>query len=179
MLKLTEDEFEAGLDAIKHHGYSDFFPTPPEFDVVVKSWAGFKKYLADLDLDGYKAYRPSLELSAPKSVINLRRVTLLHPLDLIIFTSIIRILRDDIEAARIDEDESRVFSFRAKGAGSKALYKGHPSHPEFAEEVLKRAKKNGKGWMVLADIADFYYRLYNTEYATRWKQLLRRRGRSS
>jgi len=73
MLKLTEVELEAGLDAIKHHGYSDFFPTPPEFDVVVKSWPGFKKYLADLDLDEYKAYRPSLELSAPKSVINLRR----------------------------------------------------------------------------------------------------------
>jgi hypothetical protein len=160
MLKLTEDELEAGLNAIKHHEYSDFFPTPPEFDVVIKSWTGFKKYLADLDLDEYKAYRPSLELSAPKSVINLRRVTLLHPFDLIVFTSIVRILRDDIEAARIKESENRVFSFRANGAGTKALYKGRPSHPEFAEEVLKRSKKNAKGWMVLADIADFYYRLY-------------------
>ena len=155
-----EDELEAGLNAIKHHGYSDFFPMPPEFDVVVNSWSAFKTYLADQDLDEYKAYRPSLELSAPKSVINLRRVTLLHPFDLIVFTSIVKILRDDIEAARIEESENRVFSFRAKGAGTKALYKGRPSHPEFAEEVLKRSKKNGKGWMVLADIADFYYRLY-------------------
>ena len=110
MLKLMEDELEAGLNAIKHHGYSDFFPMPPEFDVVVNSWSAFKTYLADQDLDEYKAYRPSLELSAPKSVINLRRVTLLHPFDLIVFTSIVRILPDDIEAARIDESENRIFS---------------------------------------------------------------------
>jgi hypothetical protein len=159
MLKLTEDELDAGLTAIKYHGYSDFFPTPPEFDVLVNSWPQFKKYLADVDLDEYKAYRPSLELSAPKSVINLRRVTLLHPLDLIIFTSIVRLLRDDIEAARIDESEHCVFSFRSSSAGTEGLYKSRPSHPEFAEEVLARAKKN-QGWMVLADIADFYYRIY-------------------
>jgi len=179
MLKLTEVELEAGLDAIKHHGYSDFFPTPPEFDVVVKSWPGFKKYLADLDLDEYKAYRPSLELSAPKSVINLRRVTLLHPFDLIVFTSIVKILRDDIEAARIEESENRVFSFRAKGAGTKALYKGRPSHPEFAEEVLKRSKKNGKGGWYWPTSLTFITGYTSIEYATQWKQQLRPRGKLS
>src|SRR5207248_6001561 len=102
MLKLSESELDAGLAAIQYHGYSDFFPEPPEFEVLVKSWSQFKKYLADLDLDEYKAYRPSLELSAPKSVINLRRVTLLHPFDLVIFTSIVRVLRDDISKARIE-----------------------------------------------------------------------------
>ncbi len=160
MLKLTDDELDAGLDAIKYHGYSDFFPQPPEFKVLVNAWPLLKKYLGDVDLDEYKAYRPSLELSAPKSVINLRRVTLLHPLDLVIFTSIVRTLRHDIEAARIDEGDRRVFSFRAGGAGAEGLYKMRPSHAEFTEEVLKRLKKNPMGWIVLADIADFYYRLY-------------------
>ncbi len=78
MLKLTDAELEAGLAAVQYHGYSDFFPKPPEFDVLVNSWPQFKKHLLDLDLDEYKAYHPALELSAPKSVINLRRVTLLH-----------------------------------------------------------------------------------------------------
>jgi hypothetical protein len=49
MLKLTEDELDAGLLAIQHHGYSDFFPVPPELQVLLKSWAEFKKYLADVD----------------------------------------------------------------------------------------------------------------------------------
>ncbi len=160
MLKLTDAELDAGLAAIQHHGYSDFFPKPPEFDVILDSWPHFKKHLADVDLDEYKAYRPSLELSAPKSVINLRRVTLLHPLDLIIFTSIVRVMRDDIEANRIEESEKRVFSFRTSASEPKALYKSRPSHAEFKLEVWGRARKNKKGWMVLADIADFYYRLY-------------------
>jgi hypothetical protein len=160
MLKLTDADLEAGLAAIQHHGYSDFFPKPPEFDVLVNQWTQFKKYLADVDLDEYKAYRPSLELSAPKSVINLRRVTLLHPLDLVIFTSIVKVVRDDIEAARIDESERRVFSFRTDGSQATGLYKDRPSHSEFTWEVWTRARKNAKGWMVLADIADFYYRLY-------------------
>ena len=38
MLKLTEAELESGLAAIQHHGYSDFFRKPPEFDVLVNSW---------------------------------------------------------------------------------------------------------------------------------------------
>lgn len=126
----------------------------------MNSWPQFKKYLADLDLDKYQAYRPSVELSAPKSVINLRRVTLLHPLDLVIFTSIVKALRNDIEAARIDESERRVFSFRASGSEVRGLYKDRPSHSEFRTEVWARARKNNKGWMVLADVADFYYRLY-------------------
>jgi hypothetical protein len=158
MLKLTVDELDAGLAAIQNHGYSDFFPEPPEFKVLIKFWPEFRQHLADIDLDDYKAYRPSLELSAPKSIINLRRVTLLHPFDLVIYSSIVRALRDDISNARIEESEQRVFSFRAEGAPSQALYKPRPSHPEFAHEIVKRAKKNR--WMVLADIADFYYRLY-------------------
>jgi hypothetical protein len=83
LLKLTEDELDAGLAAIKHHGYDDFFPKPPEFNVLVNSWPEFKKGLADLDLDSCNAYLPSVELSAPKSVINLRRVMLLHPFRLL------------------------------------------------------------------------------------------------
>ncbi len=92
-------------------------------------------------------------------MINLRRVTLLHPLDLVIFTSIVKVLREDIEASRIEESERRVFSFRMDGSQAKGLYRDRPSHSEFKMEVWGRAK-NSKGWMVLADIADFYYRLY-------------------
>ncbi|HVA18038.1 MAG TPA: RNA-directed DNA polymerase [Candidatus Dormibacteraeota bacterium] len=160
MLSLTEAELDTGLAAIKFHGYSDFFPTPPEFNILLNNWPAFRTYLAGLDLDNYDAYSPPLELSAPKSRINLRRVTLLHPFDLVIYTAIVMLLRDDISKARIPENERRVFSFRAESCGANALYKHKPSYPEFRREVLKRAKQQPRGWIVLADIADFYYRLY-------------------
>ena len=159
MLNLTEAELDIGLEAVRFHGYSDFFPAPPEFQVVLTKWSMLRAYLAGLDLDKYEAYSPPLELSAPKSRINLRRVTLLHPFDLIVYTSIVMLLRDDISSARIPERDRRVFSFRADGAPATALYKEKPSHPEFRQEVLKRAKEQPRGWIVLADIADFYYRL--------------------
>jgi hypothetical protein len=161
MLKLTEAELDDGLAAIKFHGYSDFFPQPPEFKIISDEWPRFRTYLASVDLDQYKAYHPPLELSAPKSRINVRRVSLLHPFDLIIYSSIVRLMRDNISRARVEEKDRRVFSFRSEGAPAQALYKKfRPSHGDFSAEVLKRAQQKQQRWMVLADIADFYYRLY-------------------
>jgi len=38
MFKLSADSLDQGYQAILHHGYSDFFPEPPEFEAVKKGW---------------------------------------------------------------------------------------------------------------------------------------------
>jgi hypothetical protein len=76
------------------------------------------------------------------------------------YASIVMIFRDDISAARVPESEGRVFSFRSEGADREALYKFRPSHPEYISSIATRALHHGKGFMAVADIADFYRRLY-------------------
>jgi Reverse transcriptase (RNA-dependent DNA polymerase) len=159
LISLSEKELDLGLEILKHHGYGDFFPRPPEFDILSKDWASFRKHLGTLDLGKYEAYQP-IEISAPKSRINLRRVALLHPFDAVIYSSLVGLVRDSIADDRVPESEKRVFSFRSEGAPANALYKPRPSHPEFAARVLAKATKSKDGFIALADVADFYRRLY-------------------
>ena len=159
MISLSEKELDLGLEILKWHGYGDFFPKPPEFDILSKGWASFRKHLSTLDLEKYEGYQP-IEISAPKSRISLRRVALLHPFDAVIYSALVGLVRDSIAADRVPESEQSVFSFRSEGAHAHALYKPRPSHPEFAARVLAKAAKSKRGYMALADVADFYRRLY-------------------
>jgi len=159
MFTLSEESLQRGYDAIIHHGYSDFFPEPPEFAAVTKGWDKLRPFLAGFDLTKYSPFKPVYAF-APKSKINLRPVTLLHPADLILYSALVSDLVKKIDAHRIPSKENRVFSFRLSGAPKGALYAFRPSHGEFEREKLKRARANSNGYMGFADIADFYARLY-------------------
>src|SRR5262245_58299272 len=111
MLKLTEPLLDSALAAIEHHGYGDFFPTPPEQDVVRNHWAELRPILADIDLDTYGGY-DRVTTFAPKSRLNIRHVALLHPFDLLFYTALVLAVRDDITKARLPVVEQRVFSYR-------------------------------------------------------------------
>src|SRR5690242_4592716 len=95
---LTTVELDRAKAAIEHHGYGIFFPHPPEWDTVRQSWARIRSSLASEDLDLYQPREP-LRSYAPKSRINLRPVALLHPYDVLIYTALTLIVRDDLEAA--------------------------------------------------------------------------------
>lgn len=159
MFKLSEASLRRGYDAILYHGYSDFFPSPPEFDAVKKGWGELRPKLAAIDLEEYKPFKP-LFTFAPKSKINLRPVALLHPVDLILYTSLVASLVKCISEQRIPACELTVFSFRRESAPPGALYAPIPSHAEFEDEKLRMVSQNPDGFVGFADIADFYPRLY-------------------
>ena len=56
MLKLGETELDNAMGAIQHHGYGDFFPNPPEWDLLVSHWPQVRTELAQVDLDLYSGY---------------------------------------------------------------------------------------------------------------------------
>jgi hypothetical protein len=154
MFTLGEGSLQRGYEAILYHGYSDFFPEPPEFDAVRKGWDTLRPFLAGLDLTKYMPFKPVYAF-APKSKINLRPVTLLHPVDLILYSALVADLIEEIAKERIPPEDNRVFSFRLEGAPKGALYAPRPSHAEFEREKLKRAQGDPDGYMGFADIADF------------------------
>lgn len=154
---LDEKTLDWGFDAILHHGYGDFFPDPPEWTVVEKNWPELRTVLTKIDLYSYQPFRPTRAF-APKSKIFLRPVSLLHPVDLILYTSLAAKLVSVIDDYRVSESQGRVFSFRYSGEDDE-LYGDEPSHSEFAEAKKTRARSYTTGYMGSVDIADFYSQL--------------------
>jgi hypothetical protein len=85
MFKLTERELQNAFEAIEHHGYSTLLPTPPEWSNLRDHWPDIKKELSEIDLDIYCPVMP-LRVYAPKTRATVRVVSLLHPVDLLIYT---------------------------------------------------------------------------------------------
>ena len=110
MLKLSEASLDLALVTIGPHGYGDFFPEVPEFEIARSHWDELRPYLANLDLDTYTGY-DRVKTFAPRSRLNSSRVALLHPFDLLFYTALVLALRDDITAARLPAKENRVFSY--------------------------------------------------------------------
>lgn len=159
MFLLTDDELQAAYDVICHHGYSTMLPPPPEWQAVAESWADIKTYLSQKDLDTYKPYKP-LRVFAPKSRSNIRVVHLLHPEDLIIYTALVIIIKDDIEKARSSKQSKRVFSYRTNIGVKNRLYDTRGSFNKYLTQLSNKANKASTKFVGIADIADFYPRIY-------------------
>ena len=137
MFQLTDIELQNAFEAICHHGYSAMLPQPYEWQFVVERWLDVKSNLAQQDLDTYKPYKP-LRVFAPKSRANIRVVHLLHPEDLLIYTALILIVKNDIENARISKTARRVYSYRIDASAPNRLYNVRGAHDTY----LKGTSKN-------------------------------------
>ena len=126
---------------------------------MIANWDDLRPFLATLDFDTYTGY-DRIDTFAPKSRLNIRRVALLHPFDLLFYTGLVLALRDDITGARLPPNEGRVFSYRADGAASGRLYNDSPSYSDFKQFAKDRVDSNPSGFVSITDIADFYPRVY-------------------
>jgi hypothetical protein len=67
MLRLSPNELDLALNAVLLHGYGDFFPEPPELQLLIENWKDFRNELAQVDLDctkGTMSYSHSLQSRA-------------------------------------------------------------------------------------------------------------------
>lgn len=159
MFKLTEDELQNAFEAIEHHGYSTLIPAPIEWEFVRNNWEEFKAHLVSIDLDEYSPRKP-MRIYAPKNRYTLRSVTLLHPQDLLLYTSMILICKDDIENERISKNKKRIFSYRSSSKIKNQLYQAEGTYQEYRNRLNYRAGLQKSNFVAVADIADFYPRIY-------------------
>lgn len=155
---LSEAELQSGFEAIEHHGYSALLPTPPEWDVLKSEWEALKSELAKVDLDTYSPVRP-LRVYAPKNRATVRVVSLLHPIDLLFYTALTLVAKNDLEQSRIPTSKKIVFSYRADGASNR-LYKSTPTFRDFRTALDEKSARAKIKYIAAADIADFYPRMY-------------------
>ena len=159
MFNLTEDELQSAFEAINHHGYSAMLPPAYEWKTVQQKWPEIRENLAKLDLDVYKPYKP-LRVFAPKSRANIRVVHLLHPEDLILYSALVLIVKNDLEAARISRHAQRVFSYRANARERNRFYDSRGAYDAYLNQLRMKARKARTSFVAIADIADFYPRIY-------------------
>ena len=159
MFKLTDQELDNARDAISHHGYSALIPPPPEWTTVKDNWLQIREHLVTVDLDNYNPHKPLL-VFAPKSRANIRVVNLLHPEDLILYTALVLIIKDDLEAARVPKRARRVFSYRTSPKTPNRLYSTRGAYTNYKTELRRKANKDTTRYVSVADIADFYPRIY-------------------
>lgn len=159
MFKLTEEELDKAFACISHHGFSTLFPDPPEWEDLTQNWQDIRALLSNEDLDTYVPNVP-LRVFAPKNRFNIRVVTHLHPVDLLIYTALVLIVRDDIERARLPKTKKRVFSFRSDARIADQLYQSSNAFTKYKAQLKKKAEKVSVKYVALADIADFFPRLY-------------------
>lgn len=159
MVKLSGSNLDAAFSAIQHHGYGSFFPLPPELPLIDKSWVDIRSHLEGIDLDTYPSYE-ALKTFVPKSRLNVRFVSFLHPFDLLFYTALVMILRDEIAASRLPLSSHRVFSFRSDKASEDMLYTSKPGYREFMNRQRQKVKTKKIQFVGIADIADFYPRIY-------------------
>ena len=159
MLSLGELELDRALAAIQGHGYGDFFPDPPELSLLVAKWPEIRADLLRVDLDLYEGYDVTFSF-APKSRLNVRRLALLHPYDLVFYTALVLALPNGITAARLQLGADRVFSYRADTASPDMLYVDPPGYRDFTDAITRRVRANPNSYVGITDIADSYARIY-------------------
>lgn len=159
MFKLAPEELQQAYEAIEHHGYSAMLPASYEWQSVRAKWTEVQQYLAEIDLDVYTPYKP-LRVFAPKSRANIRVVHLLHPEDLIGYTALVLIVKDDIEGARMSRKTQRVFSYRVDNKRPNRLYDSRGAYDAYLSQLRKKTEKANVTFVSIADIADFYPRIY-------------------
>ena len=159
MFHLTAAELDHAFAAIQHHGYSTMLPDPPEWNIVVANWTAIREVIEKIDLDTYEPLK-LMRIFAPKSRANVRVMHLLHPQDLLIYTALVLIAKNDIEANRVTVKGRRVFSYRVDTAKPQILYGSKGSHEAYRVQLADKANRDQSKFVAVADIADFYPRIY-------------------
>lgn len=133
-------------------------PEPPEWAVIAANWPVLRDISRNIDLDIYEPFKP-LPVFAPKNRANVRITHLLHPQDLLMYTALVLIAKNDIENARISTQAKRVFSYRSDPSEPRVLYGARGSYEAYRKQLQAKAKNANVKYVALADIADFYPRI--------------------
>ena len=162
MFQLTDSELDCAKAAIEHHGYSTLLPPPPEWDDLVDHWCVLREYLCSLNLDKYTPKEP-LAIAVAKDEASIRIVHLLHPEDMVLYTALTLLVKDDIEGARLPRAKGRVYSYRASKTGTTLYASVRDKHREYMGQLRRKVARLRTKAVAVTDIADFYASISHAE----------------
>lgn len=157
---ITEQHLEWALCHLESFGGSDVFPPSHDYLAIRSNWEDVKKHILSTLDSSYLPGTPYLGMS-PKSDNTFRAVHELSPIDSIIITAVIYSIAHYIERSRIPEDRRIVFSFRLDPDHTGCFFKaGSDNWTLFTARREELFREYHDGYVLKADIADFYNQIY-------------------
>lgn len=160
MLKLKPSSLDWALEHVKRFNDTDVLPMPFEYLAINHGWSEIKSYLVSQDILTWRVHAHRT-LLAPKSRYAFRVVTQLDPLDFLVFAALIREIAKDIETIRVPASQNVVFSYRILPVTDGQLFDPSIGYDDFLKESEELMKDKKITHVALADIADFYPRIYH------------------
>ncbi|MCY7816942.1 RNA-directed DNA polymerase [Bacillus haynesii] len=173
MLKLRMESLEWALKHIENHGDTDIFPVPFEYEAIRHIWdtrtkelpdgTTLKEYLRNQDMLQWKVrdYRRSL---TPKHKYGFRQSTQLDPLDTLVYLALVYEIGHDIESKRIPVERNVSFSYRFNPNAEGRMFNSDINYGSFLNYCESKVNEligdDNIKYIVVADIADFFPRLY-------------------
>jgi hypothetical protein len=173
LLKLRNDSLEWALKHIENYGDTDIFPVPFEYEAIRHLWerstrelpngSTLKAHLRDQDMLQWtvRDYRRSL---TPKHKYGFRLSTQLDPLDTLVYLALIYEIGEDIESKRIPVEKNVSFSYRFSPNEDGRMFDTDTNYGSFLSYCEAKVDEiigdDNIKYIVVADIADFFPRLY-------------------
>ena len=155
MFKLKRAELNRAKRAVEHHGYSTLLPMPVEWESLHSHWPDIQAELCNIDLEHYEPKHP-LAITVAKNEKNTRILHLLHPEDMLIYTSMVLAIKNDIEAARLPRADQRVYSYRASHHKDQIYNTTQHVYKNYIGQLRHKARKVGTKYVGITDISNFY-----------------------
>jgi hypothetical protein len=158
-LILTEQALDWALEHILNYGDTDIFPEAFEFEAIKHSWQDVKASIASVDILKWNI-RPYRRCLAPKNRFGFRISTQLDPLDILVYTALIYEVGGLLESSRVSTGESIVHSYRFDPKPDGRMFSAQFNYQSFQEKSRQICDSDMPTHVVIADIADFFPRLY-------------------
>lgn len=173
LLKIRTNSLDWALKHIENYGDTDIFPVPFEYEAIRYLWdrstrelvngTTLKEYLRNQDMLQWNVrdFRRSL---TPKHKYGFRLSTQLDPLDTLVYLSLVYEIGEDIESKRIPVEKNVSFSYRFNPNDDGRMFDCEVNYGNFLnycrEKVDEIMGDENIKYVVVADIADFFPRLY-------------------
>lgn len=157
---IQEHHLEWALLHLEKFGGSDVFPPSHDYVAMRHNWDEIKRIILDSISSGIMPGTPYLGM-APKADNTFRAVHELSPLDSIAITAIVYSIVGKIERGRFPEERQAVYSFRLSPDHEGRFFKeGSDNWSQFATRRNELMTKYASGYVLKADISDYYNQIY-------------------
>jgi hypothetical protein len=154
------DALEWALKHIEEFGDTVFVPRCFEYEAIRHSWASIKTWILGQDLRSWAAL-DLRRLLASKSTFSYRYVTQLDPIENLVFASLVYQIGPQLEAMRLPKNRNAVYSWRFEPLQNGQMYDPDVRWYHFNERCSELATVPRCRYVVVADIADFFSRIYS------------------